>query len=184
MALITQGLDPASIESMTVSVPPPYAQMIDREPASASRLASMVSVRWQLALAALRPELLDDVSRHVFPSDRALHDFADKVRVEACATLDKEYPWAWPARLSVVASGRPHDILVKNSSGDPDTHFGVEEVRDKAKRMLKQHPEVSLVSLGLDAATSADSLAQICRYFQKIRFRGLPVVKPLQGQDV
>eukprot|EP01041_Mallomonas_annulata_P013353 gene13353-28301_t len=132
---------------MTVSVPPPYAQMIDREPASASRLASMVSVRWQLALAALRPELLDDVSRHVFPSDRALHDFADKVRVEACATLDKEYPWAWPARLSVVASGRPHDILVKNSAGDPDTNFGVEAVRDKAKRMLKQHPEVSLVSL-------------------------------------
>ena len=84
----------------------------------------------------------------------------------------------------MVASGRPHDILVKNSSGDPDTHFGVEEVRDKARRMLKQHPEVSLVSLGLDAAASADSLAQICRFFQKIRFRGLPVVKPLQGQHV
>jgi len=183
-ALIAQGLDPASIESITVSVPPPYAPMIDREPASASRLASMVSVRWQLALAALRPELLDDVSRHIFPGDRALQDFADKVRVEACAILDKAYPWAWPARLSVMANGRSHDILVTSSTGDPDTHFGVEEVRDKARRMLKQHPEVSLVSLGLDAATSADSLAQVCHFFQTMGCRGLPVVKPLQSQYV
>jgi 2-methylcitrate dehydratase PrpD len=167
MTLITQGLAPASIESMTVSVPPVYAQMIDREPASASRLASMVSVRWQLALAALRPELLDDVSRHIFPGDKALLDFADKVHVEACANLDDEYPSIWPARLSVIASGRSHDILVKNSAGDPNTNFGIDGVKNKAKRMLKQHAEITLVSLGLKAASSADSLEQVCRYCQK-----------------
>lgn len=167
MALKAQGLDPESIEAITVSVPPPYAQMIDREPPSASRLASMVSVRWQLALAALRPELLDDVSRQIFPGDRALLDFADKVRVEACADLDEEYPSTWPARLSVIASGRPHDILVKNSVGDPYTNFDIEGIKDKAKRILKVHPEIALVSLGLEAVSSADSLAQVCRYFQK-----------------
>jgi 2-methylcitrate dehydratase PrpD len=167
MTLIAQGLAPASIESMTVSVPHLYAQMIDREPPSASRLASLVSVRWQLALAALRPELLDDVSRHIFPDDRALLDFADKVHVEACVNLDDEYPSTWPARLSVVASGRSHDILVKHSTGDPNTNFGMDGVKNKAERMLKQHAEVTLVSLGLEAASSADSLEQVCRYCQK-----------------
>jgi hypothetical protein len=44
---------------------------------------------------------------------------------------------------------------VKNSAGDPHTNFGVEEVRDKARRMLKQHPEVSLVRAFLDTQFNA-----------------------------
>ena len=61
--LLKGGLQASAIESMELRVPTAYAAMIDREPPSASRLASMVSVRWQLALTALAPAQLDDVRR-------------------------------------------------------------------------------------------------------------------------
>ena len=90
--LMAAGLAPATLESIEVAVPMAYAGMIDREPPSAGRLASMVSVRWQLALAALQPALLDDVARDPLPTDRALDAFAARVRVRGDATLDGWFP--------------------------------------------------------------------------------------------
>jgi 2-methylcitrate dehydratase PrpD len=164
-SLVSAGLDAASVESVTVRVPPAYAAMIDREPPSASRLASMVSVRWQLALAALRPELLDDVARDTFPADARLRKFADRVSVLADADLDAQYPWTWPAHLSVLGDGRLHEVLVTDSAGDPGTGFGLDAVEDKARRMLKDHPAVHLVSLGLQSVSAPEALAQLCSYF-------------------
>jgi len=163
--LVMEGLDPSTITGLEVRVPPAYATMIDREPPSASRLASMVSVRWQLALAALRPALLDDVSRDVFPDDGALAAFADKVRVVADASLDSAYPGAWPAHLTVTAAGASRELLVTESRGDPELPFAIADVRDKAKRVLGNHPDAQLVELALCARENVAALSALCDYF-------------------
>jgi 2-methylcitrate dehydratase PrpD len=163
--LIAEGLDPAAIDSIEVSVPPAYAGMIDREPPSASRLASMVSVRWQLALAALQPALLDDAARDIFPVNAALDAFAAKVKVRADASLDVWYPASWPAHLSVSAGGQAHDMLVKDTPGDPALPFGIADVGDKARRVLGAHPAARLVTQGFDAASDVLALEQLCTYF-------------------
>lgn len=162
--LLAQGLDPAKVESITLSVPPAYAGMIDREPPSTSRLASMVSVRWQMALAALRPELLDDVSRGTRP-DPALDAFAAKVAVRADASLDAGYPASWPAHVFVRAGGSAYEVLVRDSPGDPALPFAIADVKDKARRILARHPAADLVSVALEAPTSAEALQQLCARF-------------------
>lgn len=163
--LMADGLDPAAVESIEVSVPTAYAAMIDREPPSAGRLASMVSVRWQLALAALQPALLDDVARDPLLVDAALEAFAARVSVRGDATLDCWYPQTWPARLRVNAGGTHREILVKDSPGDPALRFGVSEVEDKARRVLAAHPAAYLVARGFEAPLKMAALHDLCKHF-------------------
>ncbi len=163
--LMAEGFAPASIDSIEVRVPSAYAAMIDREPPSASRLASMVSVRWQLALAALHPAMLDDVSRDVFPDDAALQALAARVVVMADASLDKHYPQAWPAHVMVRAGGASREVLVTQSRGDPELALDAAGVRAKATRMLGSHPDAALVDQAFNATTDAAALAALCGYF-------------------
>ncbi len=72
---------PERIESIELQVPPAYAPMLDRDPPRSTRLASLVSAPWQLALAAFQPALLDDVARAAWPDDARLDAFAVRVRV-------------------------------------------------------------------------------------------------------
>ncbi|MDB5964737.1 MAG: hypothetical protein JWQ72_1237 [Polaromonas sp.] len=167
--LMAEGLDPATVESITVSVPSAYAAMIDREPPSASRLASMVSARWQLALAALQPALLDDVSRDAFPAEAALEDFAARIRVVADASLDSGYPQAWPAHLAVSTGEGIRKLLVTQSLGDPELRLDAYGVQQKAERILGLHPDALLVGTALRATADAESLARICTYFSARR---------------
>ena len=127
---------PERIEAIEVHVPPAYAGMLDREPPQASRLASLVSAPWQLALAALRPELLDDVARESWPQDPRLPEFARRVHVYADPTLDALYPAAFPARLVVRTAETPYEILVSDSPGDPALPYDADQILEKAQRML------------------------------------------------
>jgi 2-methylcitrate dehydratase PrpD len=163
--LMADGLAPSSIDSIEVRVPPAYATMIDREPASASRLASMVSVRWQLALTALRPCLLDDVSRDAFPCDPPLNAFAAKVKVIADSSLDSYYPAAWPAHLTVRTGGAVLESFVSDSRGDPALPFGATDIQSKATRVLGDHPHGELVQQLLCPSVDTDVLVRLTRHF-------------------
>jgi 2-methylcitrate dehydratase PrpD len=163
--LIAEGLDPATIDSLDLFVPTAYAGMIDREPASASRLASILSAPWQLALTALRPALLDDVARDSLPEDVALDVFAGKVKIHADVALDKKYPQSWPARLLVRMGTVSHEILVEDSPGDPDLSCDIDDINNKARRILRDHAAITLVTQGADVPSDARALNVLCRYF-------------------
>jgi 2-methylcitrate dehydratase PrpD len=165
--LIAEGLAPAAIESLDLFVPTAYAGMIDREPASASRLASMVSVRWQLALAAMRPASLDDVARDALPEDMALEKFSAKVKIHADAALDNLYPQSWPARLLVSTGASSREILVEDSPGDPGLRFDRNAIEDKARRIFPGHAAIDLVTQGFDAPSDAAALNVLCQYFKQ-----------------
>jgi 2-methylcitrate dehydratase PrpD len=111
--------------------------MLDRDPPSTSRLARLVNVRWQLALAALQPDALDDVAREdERAGDDRLQAFAARVRVLPDAGLDALYPAAFPARLVVQAAGQSHERRVTDSPGDPAQAFDDAQLLDKARRVL------------------------------------------------
>lgn len=173
--LIADGLDAGRLESIEVAVPTAYAGMIDREPPSASRLASMVSVRWQLTLAALRPALLDDVARNPLPVDPALGAFSSKVSVRGDSALDCWYPQSWPARLCVNTGAARHEILVTDSPGDPALRFEIDAVEDKARRILGPHVMANLIAQAYAAPSNAAALDALCQYFRINADRGCAV---------
>jgi len=139
--VLDQGLDIAAIDRIEVAVPAAYAAMIDREPYHVSRLASMVSVKWQLALAALRPSGLSDSIRQYTqgtqdPQDTAsLERLMAKMVVSTQHDLATPYPAQWPGRVKVVVGEREFEDVAHFSDGDPEHGvWGQGQVLDKARR--------------------------------------------------
>jgi 2-methylcitrate dehydratase PrpD len=163
--MLADGIDPGAIETIEVAVPRAYAAMVDREPPDASRIASLISLRGQLALTALRPDLLDDVGRARFVWDAALQAFAARVTVVADPDLDALYPACWPARLRLRARGREREILVADSPGDPALPYGPAELEDKARRVLGDAGP-ALARLALDALTAPAAFDRLCRHVE------------------
>jgi len=116
--LIAEGLDPATIESIKVCVPPAYAGMISQKINPEIRGTGYVSVRFQMALAALRPLHLWDLDRSTVMRDQEVLAFAEKILVEACDELKTLYPACWPGEIEVRASGRNISRRVTQVRGD------------------------------------------------------------------
>ena len=156
--LIARGISPTDITRIRIDVPTAYAQMINREPAWNSRLASLVSAPGQLALAALAPAALDDVSRDTLVWTDELMALAKRIEVHADPTLDPLYPFHWPANVTINVGSTQHRIDVRDSPGDPALAFHAGEVHDKARRLLGRHPALDLVAAGLRAPFEVDAL--------------------------
>ena len=108
----SEGLKTAAIEEIVVSVPEAQRWVIDRPEPPESRMASIVSVQYQIALALLAPERLLGV--HGTPPllsptpllSRAMRSMMAKVRLRRAPDLEKHYPAAWPAKVEIRARGR------------------------------------------------------------------------------
>ena len=159
--LLGQGLRVGDIDRIEVLVAPAYAAMIDREPPTASRLASMVSVRWQLTLAAWAPERLDDVLRTPMPGDADWLTWSERISVQAEPAWDNLYPAQWPARVRVHTASQVIEASASDSPGDPALPWSQADVLDKAQRMLAHTPERALVPVALDALHDAQALHQL-----------------------
>lgn len=155
----------SDIVSIELRVPPAYAVMLDREPPRTSRLASLVNAPWQLALAALQPELLDDVARAEWPDDPRLAALAGRVRVVADPALDGHYPASFPARLLLDAAGQHHELLVTDSPGDPALPFVAAQLLDKARRMLGDEAAVDAVRAVADLHAAPSAVPLLRRVF-------------------
>jgi 2-methylcitrate dehydratase PrpD len=159
--LLGQGLRVSDIDRIEVLVAPAYAAMIDREPPTASRLASMVSVRWQLTLAAWAPERLDDVLRTPMAGDADWLTWSERISVQAEPAWDSLYPAQWPARVRVHTASEVLEARASDSPGDPALPWTQADVLDKAQRMLANTPQRALVSLALEALHDAQALRQL-----------------------
>ena len=163
--LLAQGLAAASIDAIEVQVPGAYASMIAREAPGVSRIASIVSAPGQLALAALQPESLDDVSRDALDWRGPLGAFAANITVCAEPALDALYPRQWPARVTVIAGQRREQILVVDSPGDPALPFDVVALIDKATRVIGGRRGRDLVQTAMNACRDASALEALCHTF-------------------
>ena len=81
IALIDGGLSADTITRVRVRVPSPYARMIATKAEAGSRSSTIVSVAFQLGLAAERRQRLYDIERNEITQDAAVQKFAQLVKV-------------------------------------------------------------------------------------------------------
>jgi 2-methylcitrate dehydratase PrpD len=125
-----------AIAKIRVHVPPAYAGMIATRAEPGARQSTLVSVAYQIALAALAPERLYDVDRSTPAADTDVMQFAAKVEVMPEPALESFYPRHWPAEVEVEAGGKILKRRVVAAAGDPEHPLGRAAVDDKAHRVL------------------------------------------------
>jgi len=151
MTLVDEGLAPATIDKVTVRVPPPYARMVSTKPEAGSRSSTIVSAAYQLGLAALRREHLCDIERASTIED--VLAFAGKVTVVPDEGLLPDFPASFPAEIEVSAGGKLHRRRVRAALGDPSRPLDDAQLRSKADQVFEQAGATrvgsSLIELGL-----------------------------------
>ncbi|MGA8614186.1 MAG: MmgE/PrpD family protein [Xanthobacteraceae bacterium] len=141
-----------AIAKIRVHVPPAYAGMIATRAEPGARQSTLVSVAYQIALAALAPERLYDVDRSTPAADTDVMQFAAKVEVVPEAALESFYPQHWPAEVEVEAGGKILKRRVVAAAGDPEHPLGRAAVDEKAHRVLD----------GLISAARVDEWLTMC----------------------
>jgi 2-methylcitrate dehydratase PrpD len=125
-------LDPTKIASVEVEVPSAYIGMLSRALDPGNRLSTLVNQGFQIAAAALAPDLLFDVGRAgPFPAE--VIELAVRVRTTGTAEFDNDYPKRWPARVTVtMADGRKVVAKGVEIDGDPGAKLDLARIREKS----------------------------------------------------
>jgi 2-methylcitrate dehydratase PrpD len=135
-ALLDSGIRRETITAVRVHVPPAYAGMIGTRAEPGARQSTMVSVAYQIALAAFVPQRLSDIDRSAPGVSPEVLQFAAKVEVVADAALETFYPRHWPAEVEIEAGGAISRRRVIEATGDPERPLGRAAIDDKAHRVL------------------------------------------------
>jgi 2-methylcitrate dehydratase PrpD len=135
--LLDEGLDPQTARRITVRVPPAYAKMIDRRPEAGSRSSTFASARYQMALAAFRPDGLFEIGRDAPQADARMTALMDKIEIAPDEQLAPLYPKAWPASVTVETESGVRERRVIDALGDPANRLSAAALLDKAKRVLE-----------------------------------------------
>jgi 2-methylcitrate dehydratase PrpD len=141
-----------TIAKIRVHVPPAYAAMIATRAEPGARQSTLVSVAYQIALAAMAPERLYDIDRSTPAADTDVMQFAAKVEVIPDGALESFYPQHWPAEVEVEAGGKTFRRRVVAAAGDPEHALCRGGIEEKAHRVLD----------GLIGATRVDQWLAMC----------------------
>jgi 2-methylcitrate dehydratase PrpD len=163
---LLSDISPDDIASVRVAVPPSYAGMIGHRHAGKGRIERITSCAYQLALAAYRPDLLDDVIRPDLTRDARIAAFMPRVEVVADAALAAYFPRLYPARVEItLTDGRNLSTLITDATGDPARSLGEDAVRAKFHRLtdpvIGHDAAKSLASSALAATTNDAALAAL-----------------------
>jgi 2-methylcitrate dehydratase PrpD len=126
-----EKIDVTSISEIVIGVPLPQIRVIDHPEMPSSRLDSIVSVQYQIALALLEPERLPDINRTPPYSDHRIRELMTRVRVQRIPELEEHYPEAWPghARIKTVCGDCSRTVIYP--PGDPKNQFDAGAVAEK-----------------------------------------------------
>jgi len=134
--LLVKGLDPQRIATIEVFVPAMNAALLNRPVVDDDRLSRLSNIGFQLACAALAPELLYDVERATRPAAQIL-EFARRVIVAPASDLDAHLPHRWAARVVVNTDGERLEETVIGAPFDHDAPNLSQVLRDKWRRLLR-----------------------------------------------
>lgn len=151
------------IASVRVNVPPAYAGMIGQRHTK-GRIERIINTSYQFALAAYRPDLLDDVVRPDLSQDAQIAAFMPKVEIAADPALAGYFPAVYPARVeATLANGDVVTALVTDAPGDPVRALSESELRAKFHRLadpvIGAAPAESLAKAALGAVSGDAALA-------------------------
>ncbi len=164
--LIARGIRLEDMTAVSVFVPPPFVSMIEHK-RPGSRMPSITSASYQMALAAFDHDGLYDMTRNRIRDSAEILAFMDKIRIVADPELNKHYPRYWPARLEVKTPRGTESETVLAAFGDPEREMDEGQFRDKIHRFLdplagERHTR-EIVRLGNDVFSSETSLLEFMR---------------------
>ncbi|MEA2824859.1 MAG: hypothetical protein QOF03_1341 [Alphaproteobacteria bacterium] len=133
--LLGKGLDPQRIVAIDVFVPAMNAALLNRPVQDDDRLSRLSNIGFQLACAALAPEMLYDPERATRPPASIL-DFARRVSVTPASDLDAHLPHRWAARVVVNTGSQRLEETVIGTGFDHDAPNLSQLLRDKWRRLL------------------------------------------------
>ncbi len=143
------------IERIVVAVPEVYRAMIDRPALPTRRIESLLSVQYQLGLAAFAPAVLDDVLRASLPDDPRIEALMRKVVVESDPDLSARFPSVWGSRVTVQPrSGAATTVEVLTPPGSGVRPLEWPELTHKLERVL--------AASGWASGTALAALARRC----------------------
>jgi 2-methylcitrate dehydratase PrpD len=134
--ILARGIDPKTIDKVRVRVPKAYAGMIATKAQAGARQSTLVSVAYQIALAAFASHRLYDIDRSRPDENAAVDGLAAKVEVIADAALEQFYPQHWPAEVEIEAEGEFLHHRVVAAAGDPEHPLDAAALDTKAHGVL------------------------------------------------
>jgi len=133
--VLAEGVEAQSILRIGVAVLPPHLKMIDHGVTAGDRFSYLTSLQYQMAVAALAPDLAYSLSPPPGPISPDLSAFMARIQIRAEEGLMAAgYPQAWAAHVTVTASGR-RERTVTDVPGDPARPFGDDDLEAKFIRM-------------------------------------------------
>jgi 2-methylcitrate dehydratase PrpD len=133
--LVAKGLDPQRISTIDVFVPAMNAALLTRPVRDDDRLSRLSNIGFQLACAALAPEVLYDAERAGRPAASILQ-LAGRVSVSPAGDLDANLPHRWAARVVVNTDSQRLEETVIAAAFDYDAPNLSPLLRDKWRRLL------------------------------------------------
>jgi len=125
------------IERIVAAVPLVYRAMIDRPALPANRIESMLSVQYQIGLAAFAPATLDDALRESLPHDTRIAALMQKVQVRADDGLGAQFPRVWGSRVTLEPrAGAPTTVEVLAPPGSGTRALAWPDLNAKLERVL------------------------------------------------
>ncbi len=133
--LDTQQIDPELIEDIQVTIPQQYSQMIDHPSFPESRMPSIVSVQYQMALAAFYEEGLYDIQRKNMRDDDRIRNFIKKVQVTTSPDYTSLFPDQWPGKITLKTGKDTYEHEILDPLGSPAQPMDWSDVEQKIKRV-------------------------------------------------
>jgi 2-methylcitrate dehydratase PrpD len=133
--LLSRGLDCNEIDRIDVFVPAMNVALISRSLQPSERLSRLSNMGYQLACAALAPEMLYDSERTDRPT-LPLIEFAARVNIFPESELEVYLPHRWPARIAVQAGKRRIEETLIALPFDCDAPELAQRLKDKWHRLL------------------------------------------------
>jgi 2-methylcitrate dehydratase PrpD len=145
-SLTDTGLNINEIKRVHVFVPKAYYEMIDRESYQASRLASIVNVKWQLALSVFSSNELTNIDRQIWSDCPERDSFLNKIFVVYDSCLDRYYPEKWPAKLAVEFEDHVIQTTIISSDGDFDNGIWTSQhILNKASQFCLNQKQLNII---------------------------------------
>jgi 2-methylcitrate dehydratase PrpD len=165
-----------SMEAVKVNVPPAYAGMIGQRHTK-GRVERIINTSYQLALAAYRPELIDDVTRPDHSQDAKIAAFMPKVAIAPDPALAAYFPAVYPARVeATLKNGETVSVLVTGALGDPARPLSDADVLAKFHRLtnpiIGAGAAESVAKAALGAVSDDASVAALLAAIEKTKALG------------
>jgi 2-methylcitrate dehydratase PrpD len=159
--ILAKGIGADEIASIAVRTPPAYTPMISPKGPEAGHTARIIGIDYQLALAALKPDELDNIARPDESGDPRFAALMQTVSIEADESLARHFPVHWPATVTVTTGdGRTESVTTLVGEGDPDRPLTPAAVKEKAIRICARahgQPVAEEIAGLADKAASDDA---------------------------